>query len=60
MTMHSNVGPWAAMERWIAVILLFASLFVLASIPGAAGLAAAAVTWIVAFAILEHARRPNV
>lgn len=46
-------------ERWLAVVILAGSLLALAAIPGGAGLGAAALMWIAAFALFEHAKRPS-
>lgn len=43
--------------RWFAVLLMFSSLLVLASLPGATGLAGAALMWIIAFSLFESTGR---
>lgn len=50
-------NPAPVVERWLAVVIMAASLLALAAIPGAGGLGAAAVMWIVAFAIFEALRQ---
>lgn len=50
----------AGAGRRIALVLLALSLVASASIPGAAGLAAAALLWVVAYVVFEHARPPTV
>lgn len=52
----THFGP--AAERWTAVLILATSLVALAALPGSGGLAAAALMWIVGFALFEHAKRP--
>jgi hypothetical protein len=53
--MFPNVRAPGVTERWVAILVFAASLFALAAVPGVGGLATAAIIWIFAFAILEHA-----
>lgn len=54
-----HLTPARAAERWVAFLLMAVSLIALAALPGAQGLGAAALLWLVAFALFEHAKRPT-
>lgn len=55
--MRQAATPAHAAMRIVAVALLAASLLALAAVPGAPGLAAAALLWILAYALLESGWR---
>lgn len=48
-----RLGDHTVALRWLGVALMAGSLLVLAGLPGAVGLAGAALCWIVAFLLFE-------